>query len=475
MAARPSGCATDFAPRPPSASRDLRKSSRSAPGAIGTAALQPGAVRWLVILAVAVRVVAAAVLVAGPWTNQATELAGWDVARFQQMADEPGRPYADHEVEYPPGSVVLIEALAGGGVVRTHRLLVSLSLAVDLGVAALVRRVGGDRAAGAYLLLGLPLVPMGLLRFDLWAALAAMGAMAVAATTTGRRPSPTPGAEPDRVGSANTGPANTRPASGPALAADVAVGLLVAVGALVKVWPALLVAALWAVGRGRAAAASLVAMAAAGAAWLAWAGAGLDPVRQVLSLRGATGWHVESIPGSLVALFGSSEPELQLDAFRIGRLDSRLVLAGRAITLAVVAALAVGVRRTRQAAPTGPGDRRATGMALVMLGATSALIVTAPLLSPQFLLWLTPWAALTTSSRSSSLTRTAHGQVPAVLTGAAAVLTGATLDTFGPAGAGRPPAALLLLARDVVVVGIVIWSVLNVQIRARDAGRTAAR
>ncbi len=55
-----------------------------------------------------VLVAAAAVLVAGPWTDQATELAGWDVARFQQMADEPGRPYADHEVEYPPGSVVLV-------------------------------------------------------------------------------------------------------------------------------------------------------------------------------------------------------------------------------------------------------------------------------------------------------------------------------------------------------------------------------
>ena len=99
------------------------------------------------ILAVAVRVAAAAVLVAGPWTNEPSELAGWDVACFQQLADEPGRPYADHEVEYPPGSVVLIEALAGGGVVRTHRLLVTLSLAVDLGVAALVQRLGGDRAA----------------------------------------------------------------------------------------------------------------------------------------------------------------------------------------------------------------------------------------------------------------------------------------------------------------------------------------
>ncbi len=406
------------------------------------------------ILAVAVRVVAAAVLAAGPWTNQETELAGWDVARFQQMADEPGRPYADHEVEYPPGSVVLIEVLAGGGVVRTHRLLVALSLAVDLGVAALVRRLGGDRAAGAYLLLGLPLVPMGLLRFDLWATLAAVGAVAVALSPASR-----PGTLTSRTG---TGAATSEIARPATLTADLAVGSLVAAGAMIKVWPALLVAALWAIGRSRAAAASLAAMAAAGVAWLAWAGAGLDPVRQVLSLRGATGWHLESIPGSLVALFGSSPPELQLDAFRIGHLDARLVLAGRVITVAVVVALAAGVRRTRSAAPTDPGRETPAGPALVMLGATAALIVTAPLLSPQFLLWLTPWAALQLGGNQA-------GAAPArrddrwpllILTALATTVTGVTLTVFGPPDVGRPLPALLLLGRDAALLALIGLAVL---------------
>lgn len=420
------------------------------------------------ILAVAVRVVAAAVLAAGPWTNQATELAGWDVARFQQMADEPGRPYADHEVEYPPGSVVLIEALAGGGVVRTHRLLVALSLAVDLGVAALVRRLGGDRAAGAYLLLGLPLVPMGLLRFDLWAALAAVGAVAVA-TTPGTRPrSPAPRAG---SGAATPDSALAVAAPGATLAADLAVGSLVAAGALIKVWPALLVAALWAGGRGRAAAASVAAMAAAGVAWLAWAGAGLDPVRQVLSLRGATGWHLESIPGSLVALFGSSQPELQLDAFRIGHLDARLVLAGRVITVAVVVALAVGVRRSRLAAPTGPGRDTAAGPALVMLGATATLIVTAPLLSPQFLLWLTPWAALQLAGPAADDPDPSDPRWRLVgLTAVATTVTGATLTVFGPPDVGRPLPALLLLGRDAALVGLIG---LAVQAALRPSGTPA--
>jgi len=391
---------------------------------------------------------AAAVLVAGPWTNEASELAGWDVARFQQMADQPGRPWADHEVEYPPGSVVLIEALAGGGVVRLHRLLVALSLAVDLGVAALVWRLGGGRAAGAYLLLGLPLVPMGLLRFDLWATLAAVGAVAVVAASAPAG-SATVGRDPGRPqrGSAP-------PVPHPPLAADVAVGMLVAAGALVKVWPALLVTALWAVGRGRAAAASLAAMGAAGAAWLVWAGAGLDPVRQVLSLRGATGWHLESIPGSLMALFGSS-PELQLDAFRIGHLDSRLVLAGRAVTLGVVAALAVGVRRSRRSR-LADAVEGAAAPALVVLGATAALIVTAPLLSPQFLLWLTPWAALQIGANQAGACEGPQDRRRLViLTALATTVTGATLTVFGPPDVGRPVPAMLLLGRDMALVALI--------------------
>lgn len=432
-------------------------------GAIGLPTLQPGAVRWLVILAVAVRVAAAAVLVAGPWTDEATELAGWDVARFQQMADEPGRPYADHEVEYPPGSVVLIETLAGGGVVRTHRSLVALSLAVDLGVAALVRRLGGNRAAGTYLLLGLPLVPMGLLRFDLWAALAAVGAVSVAVAGHGTRPEAGSPTSEARSGPARSETWPVTPAVAGPVRTDLAVGLLVAIGALVKVWPALLVAALWAVGRGRAAAASLAAMAAAGLAWLAWAGAGLDPVGQVLSLRGATGWHLESIPGSLVALFGSSQPELQLDAFRIGHMDSRLVLAGRVVTLAVVAALALGVRRNGAGRPAGVvagSARSGPDVGLVMLGATAALIVTAPLLSPQFLLWLTPWAALQTAGHATAAPDDRGASRPLVaLTAVATTVTGVTLLVFGPPDVGRSVPALLLLGRDGALLAVVALTV----------------
>ncbi|MDH3682459.1 MAG: hypothetical protein OEV40_21200, partial [Acidimicrobiia bacterium] len=112
--------------------------------------------RWLLIGAVALRVAAAVLLVAGPWTNEAEELVGWDVARFQALADESGRHWVDHPVEYPPGSVILIEAVASSGVVETHRTLAATSLAIDLGVAAVLGALTGRRAAATYLLIGLP-------------------------------------------------------------------------------------------------------------------------------------------------------------------------------------------------------------------------------------------------------------------------------------------------------------------------------
>ena len=37
---------------------------------------------------------------------------------------------------------------------------------------------------------------------------------------------------------------------------------------------------------------------------------GVDAVRQVLSDRGATGWHVESVPGSVIRWFDRAAPEI---------------------------------------------------------------------------------------------------------------------------------------------------------------------
>ncbi|MEM9612788.1 MAG: hypothetical protein AAGA59_07635 [Actinomycetota bacterium] len=425
----------------------------------------------LLAAGIGIRVVAALVLVLGPWTNTPEELVGWDVERFQAIADIDGRPWVDAEVEYPPGSVAVIDALARPGVVGTHRVLVLASLAVDLAVAAAVGALGGRRAATAYLILGLPLVPMGLLRFDLWAAMAAVLGLAALRQ---RRPA--------------------------------AFALFTVAGALIKVWPALLVAGAAALGRWRAVGAAVGLGAVAGVAWLGWTGWSTDAVEQVLSMRGATGWHAESVAGSIEALRTGAEPTLQQNAYRLGTLDERVVLAGRALTVAVVGlAVGLGLRATRRLpesapAPTAEADTApadATGaeittpetttpadpitseittaavdagsdadlevVALVLVAAVAALIVTSPLLSPQFLLWLTPWAALA-PRRPAWTFRTVDPGTPLagpwplvwVCTFLATALTGGVLTAFGPSGVAEQQAAILLLVRDAALVAAVL-------------------
>jgi hypothetical protein len=372
---------------------------------------------WLVVLLVLARAVVALALAAGPWTDQPTELDGWDVARFQAMADAPGRHYLDHAVEYPPGSVVIIEALAVSDVVTTHRLLVAGGLVVDLGIAAALAHWWRRPVALAYLALGLPLLPMGYVRLDLWAAAAAVaGGVALAR----RRP--------------------------------VLFGSAVTVGAMIKLWPVLLVAPALALGRRREAGWATGSLAVAGLVWLACAGWSLDPVDQVISLRGATGWHVESVGGSLTALVTGAEPELQLDAFRIGVLDGRLVLVGRVITAAAVAALVVAGRRATAGA--GTSDTPPELAAVIMLGSVAALIITAPLLSPQFLLWLTPWAAVLIGNQVAGGGPTVD-RWPAAATTGAVLITAATLAAFGPPHLHHPVAATALLVRDGLLVAVV--------------------
>ncbi|MEZ5341851.1 MAG: hypothetical protein R2706_10480 [Acidimicrobiales bacterium] len=75
---------------------------------------------------------------------------------------------------------------------------------------------------------------------------------------------------------------------------------------------------------------------------------------------------------------------LQNNAYRIGTMSPALVLVGRVATLAVVAtAVAAARRRSTRSATNAPV------LEPRISASTAALIVFAPLLSPQFLLWLT--------------------------------------------------------------------------------------
>ncbi|MEM7321851.1 MAG: hypothetical protein AAF531_02100 [Actinomycetota bacterium] len=410
------------------------------------------AVDGLWIPAIVLRLVAVAVLVAGPWTDEPADLDGWDVSRFQEIAERTEPGWSSFPIEYPPGSVVVFDGLAGSSVVDTGRRLVVLAAAAEALATVLLWRRVGARVGKAFLVLGTPLIPMGLLRLDL---VVVAVAVAGAVLLIGRD---------DHDG--NPAPHGWLTLPSPT---DLSFGVLVAVGAMIKLWPALLVLGALALGRRTAALVAVCCSAVAGVAWLLVVGDGLEPVRQVLSLRGATGWHVESLPGALVALVTDQAATLQLNAYRIGTLREPVVLAGRVLAVATMAALVAAAgglslrqdhRRTGPTSPAGsvePTER----FALVMLGAVCALLVTAPLLSPQFLLWVTPWAALLFDDRSGSATggpadpRPAHNRLLSLVV-AVLVLTGGTLLVFGPPNLAGIIPAVALTVRNLGLLAVTV-------------------
>ena len=274
-----------------------------------------------------------------------------DAIRYRTIAVSDGRPYRDFDVEYPPVMLAAIEAVNGGDVRSTMVRLMWSQLVLDLAIAAVVAWAWGRKAGVGYLVLGLPflLYPFLYLRLDLLSVFLAMLGVALV-----RRRHPTAG------------------------------GATLAVACFAKVWPLVLVPMLI-VRRAWRALAAFVAVGTAGfAAWVAWGGA--DAPAQVLTFRGATGWEFESTVGALVRSVGGATPQVEQGAWRVGEMGWTREL----LVLVLVAAVAVVWLVASRARPGGPVVL--DGMA--PMAAIVAFLVLAPLLSPQFLAWLLPFAAI---------------------------------------------------------------------------------
>ena len=369
----------------------------------------------------------------GSWLDDGLALAGWDVERFQEIADSSGKLWLDSPVEYPPGSVVAIEALSTeGNIVATHRVLVVVSLLVDLFLAWLLYRKVSFKVSLAYLALGVALLPMGLVRFDLWAALFAVAATLFLVSKTSARP-----------------------------IHIFLFALTLAFGALVKVWPALILIAAFGLKKWRHTAVAVLLLGVLGLGWLFWVGNGLDPVSQVVSLRGATGWHVESLVGNFVAVFADGSARLELNAYRIGSLNDSLALFMRAVAIGVFGLLGLIVFVGKK---TNLLLYRAS---LLTMSAVAVLLVTAPLLSPQFLLWLTPWVAIVlfdTSAKEAGV----NISYAACFAAAAVVLTGLTLGLFAPPTLDQTVPSLMLLVRNFLLLGVVVLGVFELWVIDRN-------
>ncbi|MEZ5141983.1 MAG: glycosyltransferase 87 family protein [Acidimicrobiales bacterium] len=367
------------------------------------------AAAWLVLALVAVRVVAVVVLAT---THQESPDAwfGQDVVRYQEIVTATGTPYRDVAVEYPPLTYVLLRAVSGSTVAASIVGVALSQLACDLGAAAALGWAWGRRTAVAYLLLGLPLVlnPFIYLRIDLLAVL--LAALGIASVRRGR---------------------------------DGAGGVALAAGVLAKLWPVVVAPVLLVERRRRGLLAGGVALAAGVAAW-GWVGA-TTGIAGVVSFRGATGWQIESLVGSVLHVVDPAAVREESGAFRTGTvpdgLRGGLTLLG--LVVAGVAWWLAARRRRADGAATAATEVLVYGHA--PLAAVLALLVFATIVSPQYVVWLLPFAAVATVGGD----RLVGGATLAVV-----VVTSLTFAALKPEVDGEAWALALLLVRNAGLVAL---------------------
>jgi hypothetical protein len=275
-----------------------------------------------------------------------------DTRRFMEISSAPGTPYRDFTVEYPPFETLLILFLGRGSEVAVVWKLAIINGASTLGCWILLRRFWSRRVSTLFLWFALPIQFFMAFRLDALSVLMMLGAIVLA----------------DR----------RRTTSG---------GILAAAGVMFRVWPIVVIPVFLIRRRARAFVIAALVTLLAGVCWVAISGTGA--VSQVSGYRGATGWHVESGPGVLdQVLHPDAQVHLEEGALRVGSMLPWEVRSLRLVTLVLVAsAWLLGSRRTVD--PSG-------GPALA---AVSVLLVLSPLFSPQYLVWLLPWAAVTASER----------------------------------------------------------------------------
>jgi hypothetical protein len=275
--------------------------------------------------------------------NSPGSLIGVDTGRYWSIATSEGDHYRDFPVEYPPVAVAQIEATKGGSVQELGRNLSVLSFVFDV-VTAIALAVGWGRlAAVIYLWLGLMVAPIVYPMIE--PSVIAFAVLGLLAVKKGK---------------------------------DVLGGGLLALASFVKVWPVVVIPLLWQRGK-RAAALAMAGFGAVGlAVWIAYWGS--DAPIQVLTFRGAEGWEISSMVGSLLRLLTELPTAMSEGAYRLGDVSA----AARAALLAATLITVLVAGHLGRGGPEGP----------VLVTCVAALLTFSPLGSPQFGLWLLPFVAM---------------------------------------------------------------------------------
>jgi hypothetical protein len=175
----------------------------------------------------------------------------------------------------------------------------------------------------------------------------------------------------------------------------------------------------------------------------------------VLTFRGARGFQIESVAGGVTRLFSGAIPRSESGALRAGD-------APFAVTLLLGITMAVGVAWVWWRA-YGSGvrsDQLVYGIA--PLTAVTTFMVCAPLLSPQFLVWIVPFGALAW----------VYGErVLGALVGLAVVATMLLTQVYGPLNDDLPVGHGALGFRNGLLLAIVVVGLVRVHAETSEPVR----
>ncbi|HUL86505.1 MAG TPA: glycosyltransferase 87 family protein [Actinomycetota bacterium] len=353
----------------------------------------------LVVALVAVRIVVLASLIAAAVRNPVTDVA---VLRAQRIASSPAIPYRNFPVESMPLQTLADRVLGGGSSSSVAIRIAVLAFVADLAAAWALAWGWGRRPSVVYLLLGLPLLPIVYLRFDLVSV-----ALAVWAAAWIRHRGETLG------------------------------GATLGVAVMAKLWPIVL-APLLLVRRARSGVIAFLGVIVLLGAWWYLTGGPKGPF-QVATFRDARGWHTQSVVGDLLWLFGRGPAYVEADALRIGY--AATWVKGVLLLGLLACELAIWRRASIRGGDVAGGPS---------LAAIAALTVFSPLFAAQFAAWFLPWTALAFEGDGVDRRAAMAATVAIALTG---------LIGFAWTDPTATPATWLrwlVLARNVVTIGVVV-------------------
>jgi hypothetical protein len=217
----------------------------------------------------------------------------------------------------------------------------------------------------------------------------------------------------------------------------VLAGLLLALAVLTKIWPVALVPGLVVLRRWWALGACFLTGLGLSLAWLAVAG--IDGVLPVVSFRGAHGWQLESVAGIVVHVLEPARAQVESGAWRTGIMPP---VARPTLTLLSFGTIGLAwwwAERRRVPAD----DRTGAVWGHAPTAAVLGLLVFAPIISPQYVAWLLPFAAIAAVRGDRRL---------GWLVTAAAALSTLSLALIRLQIDGHPLGTAPVVARNVVLV-----------------------